>query len=177
MSVYPPQYIDKPIDKETLLKILESANWAPTHKLTEPWRFKIFQGDAKKKLGDFLSEPYRGSISQENFSLVKYEKMKANPVKASCVLAICMHRDPDERLPEWEELAAVAAAVQNIWISSSAYGIGGYWSSPPWIENLSQHVRLNDGEKCIGLFYMGYFEPMQTNRKRGDVNEKLTWIE
>ena len=41
-----------------------------------------------------------------------------------------MQRDPGERIPEWEELASVACAVQNMWLSATSYGIGAYWSSP-----------------------------------------------
>ena len=41
-SVFPQQYNTKPITRDTILQVLEAANWAPTHKKTEPWRFKIF---------------------------------------------------------------------------------------------------------------------------------------
>ena len=43
-SIFHVKYNDKPIDKETLDKILEAANWAPTHKQLEPWRFKVLLG-------------------------------------------------------------------------------------------------------------------------------------
>ena len=55
-SIFPVQYNDKPIDKETLEKILEAANWAPTHKKTEPWRFKVLLGKKKDEMGAFLSK-------------------------------------------------------------------------------------------------------------------------
>ncbi|MGO4918483.1 nitroreductase family protein [Maribacter spongiicola] len=52
-SVFPVQYNDSPIVKEDIEKILAAGNWAPNHKCTEPWRFKVIQGDAKKKIGHF----------------------------------------------------------------------------------------------------------------------------
>ena len=57
-SVFPAQYTNQPINKWEIEKILESANWAPTHKKTEPWRFKVFLQDSKKELGQFLSKKY-----------------------------------------------------------------------------------------------------------------------
>jgi len=54
-SVYPAQFIEKPIAKKVIQNLLENANHAPTHRLTEPWRFKVFIADGKKALGDFLS--------------------------------------------------------------------------------------------------------------------------
>ena len=56
-SIFPDQYINKHIAKENLEKILEAANWAPTHKKTEPWRFKVLTGRRKEELGAFLSSP------------------------------------------------------------------------------------------------------------------------
>ena len=46
-SVMPYQYNDVPIKEDDLFKILEAANWAPTHKKTEPWRFKVFKNEPK----------------------------------------------------------------------------------------------------------------------------------
>ena len=54
-SVFPAQYNEQPIKKSDIEKILEAANWAPTHKKTEPWRFKVLLGEKKNELGVFLS--------------------------------------------------------------------------------------------------------------------------
>ncbi len=43
-SVFPPAFIDEPVKDEEIEVILRAANWAPTHKLTEPWRFVILLG-------------------------------------------------------------------------------------------------------------------------------------
>ena len=46
----PSQFIDKEIEEKYLERILDSANWAPTHKKTEPWRFKVFKDKSKDKI-------------------------------------------------------------------------------------------------------------------------------
>ncbi len=176
-SVYPPQYIQKSIPKEIIQEILENANWAPTHKMTEPWRFKIFHGKSQKKLGSFMAEKYRSVTKQDDFSLVRYEKLKTNPQKAGCVIAICMQRDVQEGVPEWEEIAAVACGVQNMWLTAEAYQIGAYWSSPSVLEHFGELVPMTSGEICIGLFYMGYYNPGRVNRKRQPIEQKINWIE
>ena len=176
-SVYPPQFIDQEISRKIIEEILESANWAPTHKLTDLWRYKIFHGKSQKQLGNFMAEKYRATIPEADFSISRYDKLKTNPVKAGCVLAICVQRDHLERVPEWEELASVACSVHSIWLAASAYNIGGYWSTPAVIESLNELVPMNSGEKCVGLFYMGYYQPFEANRKRGDWREKVIWVE
>lgn len=174
-SVYPAQYLDKPIPKEIIEELLLNANHAPTHKLTEPWRFKVFTGKAKTNLGEFLSEKYK-SITPD-FVPAKAEKIKSNPQKAGAVLAIILHRDPAERVPEWEEVASVACAVQNIWIALNQYELGGYWSSPGLCQYLGEHVELADNESCIGFFYIGFCESSDRIMQKKPIQEKIEWIE
>ena len=55
-SIYPEQFSADEIRKEEILQLLENANYAPTHKMTQPWRFKIISGDKKFELGLILAE-------------------------------------------------------------------------------------------------------------------------
>jgi nitroreductase len=58
-SIFPHTYIDKPIPREIIDQVLENANWAPTHKMTEPWRFKVIQSEELEELGILPSETYK----------------------------------------------------------------------------------------------------------------------
>ncbi len=177
-AVFPPMYQPgKQIPKEIIIQILENANWAPTHKLTEPWRFKVFTGKSLERLSKFLGDHYKDNTPEEKFSEIKYKKTLANPLRSACVIAICMQRDPAESLPEWEEIASVACAVQNMWLTATAYGIGAYWSTPAAINSASKLFKLEEGQKCLGLFYMGYPLENQLQGRRRPVSEKIEWME
>lgn len=175
-AVFPNTFIDKPIPDEIIWDILENANWAPTHKRTEPWRFIVFRGKALERLGQYLAAWYQANTPPELFSDKKYAKTLNNPVRSSCVIAICMQRDLEERLPEWEEMAAVSCAVQNMWLCCTAYGIGSYWSTPRSILEAGEFLGLGPGERCLGLFYMGYHDMPELPGKRGNIREKVRWI-
>ncbi|MFX6331091.1 hypothetical protein ABTF76_22820, partial [Acinetobacter baumannii] len=56
-------------------------------------------------------------------------KMQTQPLMASHIISIGMKRNEAQCIPEIEEIEAVACAVQNIYLSVSAYGLGGYWTS------------------------------------------------
>lgn len=170
-SIMPNQYNDTPIDEIELNKILESANWAPTHRKTEPWRFKVFQNKAKLKLGDFLAIKYQNTT--QNFSKFRFEKIKEKLAKSSVVIAICMQRDLKESVPEWEELASVSMAVQNMWLMSTNLGIGSYWNSPLLMNYLGEHITLLEGEKCLGFFYMGKYSGEIVSRTPGNIEDKI----
>jgi len=174
-SIFPKSYIKKPIPKEIIEQILENANWAPTHKLTEPWRFKIFRGDALMQLGIKLSEVYQANTPAEKFSEMKFKKTQKKALQSDTMIAICMQRDPKESIPEWEEIAAVGAAVQNMYLTCTAYDIGCYWSSPGTVKYLSEYLGLKKGEKCLGFLYLGYHEMPEIKGMRRSISEKIEW--
>ena len=72
-SISPEFFNTKKIEKKEIDLILESSNWAPTHKKTEPWRFKIIKDKSKILLGQFLSKKYEQT--NENFSKLKFYKI------------------------------------------------------------------------------------------------------
>lgn len=173
-SVFPAQYNNKPISKEAIEKVLEAANYAPTHKKTEPWRFKVLQGESQEKLGLFLSLKYMETeLKPKQF---KVEKLIQNPQKAGAVIAICMQRDPQLSVPEWEEVAATAMAVQNMWLCCTEMGIGCYWSSPGLIKHMDDFFELKMGEVCLGFFYMGHYDEDIPEVEKGPWKDKVTWM-
>ncbi len=174
-SVFPVQYNNKPIAKKTIEKLLEAANWAPNHKKTEPWRFKIMMGDSKEKLGLFLAKKYQETDAKPK--QIKIKKLTENPKKAAAIIAICMQRDLNENLPEWEEVAATAMAVQNMWLAATELGIGSYWSSPGLIKYMDEFFDLNGGERCLGFFYLGYFDEEWNEGIRQSIAEKTVWLD
>lgn len=177
-SIFPPQFTNQEISQQTLETILESANWAPTHKKTEPWRFKVVRKAQRKKLGDFLASTYQEITDPSKVKKFKINKIKENCLNSQAILAICMQRDPKQSIPEWEEVAATAMAVQNLWLTCHAMQIGGYWSSPAMINKAGNFFNLAEGERCLGFFYMGYYEQdKELNSNRSPINEKIKWIE
>lgn len=175
-SIYPKTYVDKPIERALLEQLLENARWAPTHKRTEPWRFQVFHSlQSREKLGEYLWNYYKEKTPPESFSTEKMAKMRENPLRAGAVIAIVLQRDPLESLPEFEEIAAVAMAVQNLWLSCTAIGLGAYWSSPGAILEADDFLQLEKGQRCLGLFYMGWHDMPEIEGKRSPLEEKVAW--
>lgn len=173
-SVYPRQYNDKPIKQVDIEQVLEAANWAPTHKRTEPWRFKVIRGEKLEEFGAYLAEKYKETAKK--FSERKYKKIKNKCLQSSCVIAICMQRDAKERIPEWEEVASTAMAVQNMWLTASDLGIGAYWSSPALRNEVDGFIDLNEGEHCLGFFYMGHYDGDLPEGFREPLADKVEWL-
>ncbi len=175
-SIFPPQFNEEKVTKEEITQLLEAANWAPSHFKTEPWRFKIIHSDeSKEQFSTFISETYKEKAPK--FSEMKFKKLKGMPLKSGAIIAICMQRDEKLRAPEWEEIAAVAMAVQNLWLQVTEMKLGGFWSSPTIIiKEMHRFFNLNNGETCLGFFYLGKHDEVSVSAERGNIEEKTTWL-
>jgi nitroreductase len=87
-----------------------------------------------------------------------------------------MQRDLQESVPEWEEVAATAMAVQNMWLCCTEMGIGCYWSSPGLIKYMDDFFELNTAEVCLGFFYMGHYDEEISVVAKGPWQDKVTWM-
>ncbi len=157
-TIYPEQFSDRKVHKEQVETILTNAQWAPTHGNTQPWRFKVFMNDGLTNLSDFLAETYLKLTPKEIQNDAKLAKLLTRPLKSSVVIAVCMERQAEEKILEIEEIEAVACAIQNMHLTATAYGLGGFWSTPKLIytSEMNQFLGINDKDKCLGLFYLGY---------------------
>ncbi len=170
---------ERPVPAEVLAAMFENANQAPTHGLTEPWRFRVFAGESRSMLAAGLRELYEKTTPESDFRADKHAKLGETPLQAALVIAICLHRQDSGKIPEHEEIAAVACAVQNMHLTASAVGLGAKWSSPPvcFTPEMNAWLGLRPQDRCLGLFYVGW--PREgvdfPESPRHPVAEKVTW--
>ena len=172
-SVFPVQYNGDVIDDNIVNEILYNANTAPTHRITQPWLFKVFDKNSKFKLAE--------EILKLKFGNKVPEKAKSNLLNkftlSSHIICIFMDRNTENLIPEWEEIAAVSMSVQNMWLTCTANEVGCYWSSPAIISSLNNFLELKSNQRCLGLFYMGKYDELpQNNLKKKSIKEKVIWI-
>ena len=179
-SWYPKEYTGEKVPHSLVKNALEMANWAPNHRKTEPWRFKVFSDGGVFKLMQFMADLYVKTTPSEEFNSAKPEKMAQNALRVSHAIALVVRYSGEDILPQWEEQAAVSMAVQNLWLSLSAEPeVGGYWSTPKLIEQqeMKKFLRLEENEKCMGFFYIGTVKDKENKAAtRGSVLEKTEWI-
>ncbi len=155
--------------------LLELADWAPTHALTEPWRFVVYENPA-----DFClqhAELYKANTPAESFSEATYIGFQNTGNKASHVVLAYLKRSELTKIPVWEEVAAVAAAVQNLLLGAAALNIGCFWSTGGMALRPAMKEFLNLGEldQVIGVLYLGYTDEQPEGKRRVPLEEKITW--
>jgi len=178
-SVYPKDFSGAPVDDAIVRQMIENATWAPTHKLTEPWHFVVFTGEGLKKLAEFQSACYRQvTMAKNTFDETRYVALQNKPMESSHIIAVGMKRDPKKSLPEWEELGAVFCAVQNIYLTATAYGVGCYLSTGGItnFEEAKSFFGLGPEDKLLGFIHVGTPTRVLPAGKRKPAEEKSIWI-
>lgn len=178
-SIYPNMYSGETINEDIIENILQNANWAPTHALTEPWRFTVFAGDGLKKLAEFQSGLYKKkALENGSFDESKYLKLASKPLLASHIISIGMKRSDQGKIPEIEEIASVACAVQNMYLTATAYGIGCYWGSGgiTYMEEAKPFFSLDGEDKLLGFLYLGIPKTKWPEGRRKPVEDKVNWV-
>lgn len=177
-TIYPEQFSSRKVHREQVELLLNNAQWAPTHGNTQPWRFKVFMENGIQSLSDFLGRTYVTITPKEEQNDMKLSKMINRPLKSSVVVAVCMERQKEEKILEIEEVEAVACAIQNLHLSCTAYGLGGFWSTPKLIysSEMNDFLGLGEKDKCLGLFYIGYPDIEWPKAHRKPLEYTTEWI-
>jgi nitroreductase len=178
-SVFQPQFSGEKVDDSIIEQMLENANWAPTHKLTEPWRFIVFSGAGIEQLAQGQAEVYKTVTEADGtFKETRFENLLTKPRLSSHIIAVAMKRDEKKSVPEIEEIGATFCAIQNILLTAAAYDIGCYLSTGgiTYFDQSRELFGLGPEDKLIGFLHVGKIKGELPAGKRKPVAEKVNWV-
>ena len=178
-SIFPQDYTGEKVADDIVYQILENGRWAPTHKMTQPWRFFIFAGDGIKAFAKFQSDLYKEvALADGTFKENKYENLRDKPLLSSHIIAVVMKRDEKRSVPEVEEIGAVFCAVQNMYLTASVYNVGCYLSTGgiTYFEQAKPFFDLGKDDRIIGFFHLGIPRKIYPPGKRMPVEDVCQWI-
>ncbi|HET6544787.1 MAG TPA: nitroreductase [Chryseolinea sp.] len=178
-SAFQPDYSGEQVDDAIVIQMLKNANWAPTHKLTEPWRFVVYTGAGLLKLAEYQAGLYKKVTMADNtFKEERYQNLLTKPMLSSHIIAVGVKRDPKKSVPEIEEVGAVFCAIQNMYLTAAAYGVGAYLSTGgiTYFEEAKAFFGLEDEDKLLGFFHVGVRKRDSPTGRRKPVEEKFKWI-
>lgn len=137
-------------------ELCELACWAPNHKKTWPWRFALFTGDGRRRLGETMVQDMADADFGDD---VKRTKTASKYLRTPATLVVGCTPHPNEMLHQ-ENRDAVAAGIQNLMLGATAIGLASFWSTPA----LTRPPRVLDlcgfepDDRVIGIVYLGWAE-------------------
>lgn len=174
-STFVRQFVPgKQVSELIIRKALENACYAPNHKQLEPWRFTVYCGEGLKRLASQQAEIYKANAGV-SFKQMKYDQLLNAPLECSHVIAIGCKRT---MFPEMEDVAAIGCAVQNIYLTLTAYNVGCYWSTGgiTYMEATKELFNLHSADVFMGFVYIGHIQTPSPQRRPNDIEGKITWV-
>ncbi len=164
------------IEESIIDGLLELAHWAPTHGRTEPWRFIVYTGEALTTFAREHADLYREHTDPEKFTPAKYQGIIDNATHCSHVILVYMKRQEPARIPLVEEIAATAAAVQNILLGAEALDLSVLWSTGGMTFHpaFKAYLGLGEEDQVMGLLYVGRSsEPKPVAKRNSEWFDKV----
>jgi nitroreductase len=166
-----------PVPRELIEKLLDAAVQAPNHYKVRPWRFVVLTGAGLNKLGDVMAASQWERHPE--FPLEAFDKCRALPLRAPLIIATGVDKPGEAKVLEIENIAAVAAAIQNLLLAAQALGLGAKWRTSEWARDpmVKQFLGFEPDQHIIGFIYIGYPEFAAEPVPRPSFEDRTVWIE
>ena len=149
-----------PVERDTLLELLAVARFAPTHHMTEPWRFRV--------LGPQTLAGLKACAGDS-----EAKKLDRAPTLVLVSAALSGDLVQDE-----EDVCATAAAIMLVLLAATERGIASYWRTPAALRTARgrEAAGIPSGERFLGLLHFGAPAREPNARERHDVSEYVTFL-
>lgn len=169
----------EPVTREQIEFVLETGRWAANHGNTEPWRFSVFSGQARTRLGDAFAEAYRQFTPNEAFKPLNQTAQRDKVWKAPVWIGLGVQFSGRLNIPDLEEIMAVACAAQNMMLAATGLGLASKWSSGlvNTHPSLAPLLGLKAPNRVLGFLYLGHPSVRWPDGKRNPLEQSVTWFE
>lgn len=165
--------------KELVARVIAAATWAPNHHHTRPWRFVVIAGRERAALGEVMAASLRERLDEPRGerAAALLEKERNKPLRAPVVIAVAALPSDEPRVVEVEEIAAVAAGVQNMLLAAEALGLGAMWRTgdAAYDPAVKRFLGLPDRAHLLAFVYLGYPEMQPRHEREDDASEYTAW--
>jgi nitroreductase len=156
---------------ETLLTI---ASRVPDHGKLAPWRFIVFEGEARLAAGQAIETAFRAKYPDAKPDQLDYERKRL--ARAPLVIAVVSRAGPHVKIPEWEQVLSAGAAAMSLVLAAHALGYGANWITEWYAYDRAvlDALGLKDNEKVAGFIHIGTPQQAPEDRPRPVLAEIAT---
>jgi nitroreductase len=150
----------EPVDRDTLLELLDVARYAPNHHLTQPWRFRVLGAQTLAALQECAGES------------------EARKLERAPTLVVATARLSGELVQDEEDLCATTAAIMLVLLAATERGLATYWRTPGILRTARgrEAVGIAAGERVLGLLHFGAPARQPSGRERADASQYVEFL-
>jgi len=156
---------------DTMLTI---ASRVPDHGKLAPWRFIVFEGEARRLIGETLAEVFAANKPEATADQIEFERNRF--VRAPLVIAVVSRAGPHVKIPEWEQVLSAGAATMNLVTAAHALGYAANWITEwyAYDPRTLKAMGLADGERIAGFVHIGRPARPPEDRPRPALSDIVT---
>src|SRR5271154_5727579 len=160
-----------PTEIDTLLTV---ASRVPDHGKLTPWRFIVFEGEARRAAGDAIVAAFAAKYPDAKAEQVEFERQRLT--RAPLVVAVVSRAGPHVKIPEWEQVLSSGAAAMNLVLAAHALGYGASWITEWYAYDRSvlDALGLQPHERIAGFVHIGRPPGPPEDRPRPSLAEIAT---
>lgn len=162
--------------REEWREILDAASRAADHGNLKPWRFKVYEGDARSQVGQVYWQHAKSEVEQ--LSDDKAEVFIKKAYRAPTILLVYADLVEHPKVPEFEQLMAVAASAQQALLGLNALGYAGIWRTGPAVftDEAKTQLGLTENQQVVGLIYVGSASAEVKPVEETGIDERLMFV-
>ncbi|UHS56886.1 nitroreductase family protein [Agrobacterium vaccinii] len=163
-------------DTAEIEEILRLTVRVPDHGKLAPWRFIVYRGEERQRLGEAVLK--RALEKTPDLGADYQEVERTRFTRAPVVIAVVSTAGPHVKIPEWEQVMSAGAVCLNMLFAANANGYAANWLTE-WVsydEALFPALGVNAGEKIAGFIYIGSTTFPAVERPRPELTDVVTWV-
>src|SRR5947199_5059404 len=159
---------------DELSTLLTVASRVPDHGKLTPWRFIVFEGNARLEAGRAIEAAFRAKYPDAKPDQIDYERKRL--ARAPLVIAVVSRAGPHVKIPEWEQVLSAGAAAMSLVLAAHALGYGANWITEWYAYDRAvlAALGLKDNEKIAGFVHIGRPSAPPEDRPRPPLEQIAT---
>ena len=160
--------------KKQLRQILGAGARTPDHGKLFPWRFIVFEGKGRERMGDILAEVQEAEGERER----QIEEERGRFLRAPVVVGVISFAREQHKIPVWEQELSAGAACQNVMIAAHALGFVANWITEwyAYHPKVKEKLGLKPGERVAGFIYIGTAREALEERPRPELEKIVSYF-
>lgn len=160
-------------DAEQIRTLLTAATRVPDHGKITPWRFILFEGESRIRMGEILAEC---AAEDRDCSPTQIQQERERFLRAPVVIAVVARLKDRNPIPIWEQELSSGAVCQTLLVAAHAMGFVAQWITEWYAYDhaVLGRIGLKAGERIAGYIYVGHSAAPLEDRPRPDIDALVT---